>query len=108
MIRFLSRVCDLSSCLSVSSSVYHFLFFGVSGPCQPARDFKVNPIHHLPSENKLGNSTKRSDVRTSSSTAVIPDEKEHLSLVFVWKEEESENGGVGDFVIGSLAMQLQE
>ena len=26
----------------------------------------------------------------------------------MWEEEESENGGVGDFVIGSLAMQLQE
>ena len=95
-----------AACQSVRPSIT--FFFGVSGPCQPARDFKVNPIHHLPSENKPYNSTEWSNVRTLSSTAVIPDEKEHLSLVFVWKEEESENGGVGDFVIGSLAMQLQE
>ena len=46
--------------------------------------------------------------QTESEFIFQPDEEEHLTLIFVWKEEETKNGRVGDFVIGSLAMQLQE
>lgn len=34
--------------------------------------------------------------------------KEHLSLILVWQQEESENGGVGDLVVKGLTMKVKE
>lgn len=34
--------------------------------------------------------------------------EEHLSLVFVWEQEEAEHCGIGDLVIKRLTMQMQE
>ena len=42
------------------------------------------------------------------TTTTSPDEEEHLALILVWEEEEAKNGRVRDFVVGSLAMQLQK
>ena len=38
----------------------------------------------------------------------LPDQEEHLALILVREEKQTKNGRVGDFVIGSLAMQLQK
>lgn len=34
--------------------------------------------------------------------------KEHLSLILVWQQEESENGGVGDLVVKGLTVKVKE
>lgn len=34
--------------------------------------------------------------------------KEHLSLILVWQQEESENGGVGDLVVKRLTVKVKE
>lgn len=34
--------------------------------------------------------------------------KEHLSLVLVRQQEETEDGGVGDFVVESLTVQVKK
>lgn len=34
--------------------------------------------------------------------------EEHLPLVLVWQQEETENGGVGNLVVKSLTVQVEE
>ena len=48
------------------------------------------------------------NMQMSTILLTLPDQEEHLTLIFVREEKQSKNGRVGDFVIGSLAMQLQE
>lgn len=34
--------------------------------------------------------------------------KEHLPLILVWQQEETEDSGVGNFVVKSFTMQVKE